>query len=118
MFDEASHYLRVTRASGLYKDDALDALRTLPLKQLWRNHLLGEAMIQAGDIDVFTSLLVHPAGNPHCASARLGYQAMLRAGGFVAVTYEEHLARCAALAGDNVAAGGWLRYLQQRYLLP
>lgn len=46
MSQDDSPYLRVNRESGAYVDGAVEKLRTPKLKQLWRNQLLGEAMLQ------------------------------------------------------------------------
>lgn len=123
MFDDASLYVVVTRASGMYVDHALAALRTRRLKQVWRNHLLGAAMVQRGLVHEFTSVLMFPADNTHYMSAARAYRELLRPGAsarFVAVTFEEHFERCQALcadAPDAESATEWIDYLKRRYIV-
>ena len=122
MFDQSSLYHQVHRRSKLYVDGALEPLRTPELKQLWRNQLLGEAMLAraALGIDVFTSVLVYPEGNDHYDTAGRDHAALLAPSErtpFVTVTLEAMIAECRALAGDDVRARAWLDYLGRRYLV-
>ena len=75
--DPESSYWTITRASGAFIDPAHPDLGTDTLRQFWRNHLLGLAMERNGDVDEFHSLIVYPAGNPHCAEAIPRYRALL-----------------------------------------
>ncbi len=122
MFDEGSLYHQVHRRSKLYVDGALEPLRTPELKQLWRNQLLGEAMLARADlgIDVFTSVLVYPEGNVHYERAGRDHAALFGPSGrtaFVAMTLESMIAECRAAAGDDAGARAWLDYLDRRYLV-
>jgi hypothetical protein len=118
-FAEDSAYLRVHDTAQLYVDDALVHLRTKRLKQLWRNHLLGEAiLLHDPHVERFTSVLMYPAGNVHYAAAAPEYQALLRPerqGSFAAVTFEQFVAQARRLAKSE-ESGRWLNYLQRRYL--
>lgn len=120
MFERGSRYLRAHEASGLYVADSLEHLRTRRLKQLWRNQLLGEAMLQQGELSHFTSVLLYPEGNRHFAEAAAAYEGLLAMDGrhtpFRAVTFERFIARCrehARSEDDRV----WADYLAERYLV-
>lgn len=122
MFDEGSLYQQIHRRSKLYVDGALSPLRTPALKQLWRNQLLGEAMLARADlgIDLFTSVLVYPEGNVHYAKAARDHTGLIVPSGrtpFVPVTLEAMLAECRAAAGDDDRARAWLDYLERRYVV-
>lgn len=122
MFDESSLYHRVHRRSELYVDDAVGGLRTRRLKQLWRNQLLGETLLQKPSVglDAFTSVLIYPQGNVHYAKAAREYAGLLvpsRRRPFVDTTFEELIETCQRLGGSDAAVQRWLAYLTARYLI-
>ena len=57
---------------------AFDALRTNPLQQLWREHLLAQSMIANGLYDEGYLVTIAPALNHHVQDAAEAYQAQLR----------------------------------------
>lgn len=122
MFDTGSRYHVVHQAAQLYARDSLQQLRTPRLKQLWRNQLLGESLLQqrALNLSHFTSLLIHPAGNAHFSSAVREYQQLLvaRPGRvpFRALTYEVFIEQCRRHA-TSAQDLSWLDYLTQRYIV-
>lgn len=120
MFDESSPYHRVHRSAGIYANDALPTLATKRFKQLWRNQLLGEAMLQHRSKPVarFTSVVLYPSANEHFATATPEYTQLLKPdarNSFVAVTYESFIETCRAL-NSGAAAAQWLDYLEARYI--
>jgi hypothetical protein len=97
-------------------------LRTRRLKQLWRNQLLGEAMLQSAKsgFEHFTSVLLYPNGNAHFAEVTHEYEKLLAdartSAAFRGVTFEDFIATCrdyARTAEDR----GWVDYLACRYLV-
>ena len=54
------HYNELSEASGLFLDPAEAALRTNPLQQLWREHLLAQSMIDNGHYDEGYFVMVAP----------------------------------------------------------
>jgi hypothetical protein len=122
MFSSASRYLAVHQASGLYKADSLERLRTPLFKQFWRNHLLGEAMLQRGSQGLarFTSVLLYPAGNKHFDAAARQYGDLLlpdrKPGAFRAMTYEAFIAYCRSCTKTPQHLA-WTDYLTQRYIV-
>jgi hypothetical protein len=122
MFDDRSKYLLVHEASGIYGAGSLEFLRTRRLKQLWRNQLLGEAMLQSATSGFkhFTSVLLYPNGNAHFAEVTHEYEKLLAdartSAAFRGVTFEDFIAACrdyARTAEDR----GWVDYLACRYLV-
>jgi hypothetical protein len=72
------HYSELSDASGLYVDPAAATLRTNPLQQLWREHLLAQSMIGNGLYDEGYLVVIAPALNYHVQDAAEAYQAQLR----------------------------------------
>jgi hypothetical protein len=68
----------VTRPSGLFTEPAAAALRTNPLQQFWREHLLAQSMIDHGLYDEGCLVTIAPALNYHVQAAAEAYQAQLR----------------------------------------
>lgn len=119
MADPMSAYHQVHRASEVYRDGALSGLVTRRLKQLWRNQLLGEAMLQRGTVARFTSMLLYPAANQHFAEVVHDYAELLdptRRDRFTAVPYETFITSARRLCSDADAAA-WLDYLEKRYIV-
>jgi hypothetical protein len=122
LLDDGSLYNQVHRKSGIYVDGAQSALCTKRLKQVWRNQLLGEAMLQhpKKTLARFTSMLLYPGGNRHFAEVASEYQQLLRpdvpATHFVALTYETFIAFFRA-QDLSPKVSGWLDYLDRRYIV-
>jgi hypothetical protein len=68
----------LSQASGLFTDPAAAALRTNPLQQLWREHLLAQSMIDHGLYDEGYLVVIAPALNDHVQDAAEAYHAQLR----------------------------------------
>jgi hypothetical protein len=71
-------YDELSEASGLFTDPAATALRTNPLQQLWREHLLAQSMIDHGLYDEGYLVVIAPDLNYHFQDATEAYQAQLR----------------------------------------
>jgi hypothetical protein len=71
-------YNELSDASGLFSDPAAAALRTNPLQQLWREHLLAQRMIDAGLFDEGYFVTIAPGLNYHVQDAAEAYHAHLR----------------------------------------
>ena len=92
--------------------------------QLWRNHILGLAMLQQGMTDYFDSLTLYPSGNDHFHSfdGHVGviesYEELMTDKGkdtFHAITYEDFfnvLKEHYSSSRNRV----WLDYLETRYI--
>src|ERR1700730_9817617 len=71
-------HAELSGASGLFTDPAAAALRTNPLQQFWREHLLAQSMIDNGLYDEGYFVTIAPALNYHVQNAAEAYQAQLR----------------------------------------
>jgi hypothetical protein len=71
-------HAELSDASNLYVDPAAAALRTNPLQQLWREHLLAQSMIDNGLCDEGYFVTIAPALNHHVQDAAEAYQTHLR----------------------------------------
>ena len=70
-------HAELSDASGLFTEPAAAALRTNPLQQLWREHLLAQSMIDQGLYDEGHLIVIAPALNYHVQDAAESYQAHL-----------------------------------------
>ncbi|MBA3727102.1 MAG: hypothetical protein H0W86_11825 [Armatimonadetes bacterium] len=71
-------HAELSDASGLFTEPAAAALRTNPLQQLWREHLLAQSMIDNGLYDEGYLVVIAPSLNYHVQDAAEAYQAQLR----------------------------------------
>lgn len=113
--DRTSTYWVTTRESRLFVKGGCDELAKDDLRQIWRNHLLGLAMVRHRDITKFISVTLYPAGNKHFSSALMKYQNQLKAAAKGCVhgcTFEQYI-EC--LRGDSEIET-WKKYLVTRYL--
>ncbi|MBZ0266232.1 hypothetical protein K8I28_16360 [bacterium] len=116
---EDSLYHLTTRNSGLYLDDAIPELRTKCLKQLWRNHLLGEKARQIDLISHFTYMHLYPDQNDYQKQACKVYQQQLTDIGkekFAPITYEEFISLGKKTLNYDKQNISWLEYLDHRYI--
>jgi hypothetical protein len=92
--------------------------------QLWRNHILGLAMLQQGKAVFFDSLTLYPSGNIHFHSSEShigvieAYEEKLTDKGketFHAITYEDffNILKKHYKSDRNKS---WLNYLETRYI--
>jgi hypothetical protein len=73
-----SRHAELSAASGLFTDSAAAALRTNPLQQFWREHLLAHSMIANGLYDEGYLVTIAPALNYRVQDAAEAYQTHLR----------------------------------------
>jgi len=114
--DLESTYWATTRESGLFAADGDHGLAHDDLRQIWRNHILGLAMVQRGDIAKFVSVILYPAGNEHFTMALHDYKGHLVEGARASVrgcTFEDFVA---CLEGD-AEVDALREYLAERYLV-
>jgi hypothetical protein len=71
-------HAELSEASGLFTDPAAAALRTNPLQQFWREHLLAQSMIDHGLYDEGHLVTIAPALNYHVHDAAEAYLLHLR----------------------------------------
>jgi len=113
--DQKSTYWVTTRESGLFVRGGCGELAEDDLRQIWRNHLLGLAMLRHKDIRKFVSVTLYPAGNQHFTHALKKYQSHLEVTAQACVrgcTFEQHIN---SLRGDSEIEA-WKKYLKAKYL--
>ena len=124
MQDSQSAYSVTTRNSGCFINSDPMQFNNPDFIQLWRNHILGLAMLQQGKADYFDSLTLYPSGNHHFHSSgsHMGtiaaYEELLTDKGkstFHGITYEcfFNILREHYQSARNIS---WLDYLETRYL--
>lgn len=67
-------YESVSTRSGVFKDPEHPALRSAPIQQLWREHMLSQTMLDNGLYDTGLFLVVYPAKNEDCSAAVASYK--------------------------------------------
>ena len=124
MQNSQSAYSVTTRDSGCFINNDPMQFNNPDFIQLWRNHILGLAMLQQGKTDYFDSLTLYPAGNLHFHSSGshtgtiTAYEELLTDKGretFHGITYEAFLniLRKHYKSPRNLS---WLHYLETRYV--
>lgn len=101
--------------SGLFIEPQKPALRTNPCQQLFREHLLAQAMLMRGDYDEGRFVVIAPRLNNLVATAVASYQAELRPAGedqvgFASITLEDTVVALAMAGEEEYAARLYRRY--------
>ncbi len=114
--DKGSRYWEVTRVSGQFLNQDNELLGHDDMRQIWRNHLLGLAMCQRGEISEFTSIILYPEGNEHFGVVIPKYQHLLKEayrGQVRGCTFEKYIE--SITGGEEILK--WKGYLSERYLV-
>ena len=119
MADSDHPYTTVTKACGYFLDPKPENFKSDHLRQIWRNHILGASMVQAGELDVFHCIHLYPKRNAHFDEFAIPrYIEHLTEKGkksFIGLTYENLF----LLMGKYFTPPqetDWIEYLKQRYL--
>lgn len=124
MEQEDSLYATKTRQCGLYTNEICNhhLSETLLCKddyrQIWRNHLLGAAMVMNGQIDRFHSITLYPNGNTHFRKVLPEYEKSLSEYGkstFGCITIEKLILLISKHFEMNEKNKQWVDYLNTRY---
>jgi hypothetical protein len=84
-----SRYDQIAEQMGCFRCECLGRLKSQPLQQIWRDHLLAGSLLGNGDFGDGFFVFLYPRDNPHCAQAVSGYQdCLLDRDTFVAWTLE------------------------------
>lgn len=72
-------YNRISNQEGLFVPNVTNQLKSDRLRQIWRNHLLGESMLIHPKLNFkhFISIILYPAGNSHFIEVIPEYQSCL-----------------------------------------
>lgn len=111
----ASHkprYDEVADQMACFNPASRQRLRSQPLQQIWRDHLLAGSLLLAGDFDRGSFVFLYPSRNERCRAAVASYaEALTEANTFQTWTLE---AVVEALKAATVAR--WVHALEGRYL--
>jgi hypothetical protein len=112
--------LNVTKKCKLYKEQHhLDLIKD-DYRQIWRNHILGESILQTDKdkFNHFTSLTLFPRDNSHFMTTSKDYIDLLNNNDnkFIALTYEDFFALLNKHCPDSNYKK-WLDYLKERYIV-
>ena len=118
--DNPDHqYFKVSKASGYFLNPDPKIFKGNHLRQIWRNHILGAAMINDGDLDIFHHIHLYPQGNTHFDKEAIPeYTKLLTEKGkksFIGLTYE-NLFRLMGKYFTSSQETAWVGYLKRRYL--
>lgn len=107
-----NRYEEVAAEAGCFLEHRLSALRSQPLQQIWRDHLLACSVLLHGDYDEGAFVFLYPVQNMHCRDAIADYRECLAGQDtFVAWTLED-----AWKAGSSCLGGEWGKLFFERYL--
>lgn len=111
-----SLYWETARASGVFKNPDNEIFGKDDFRQVWRNHLLGLKMIQAGEVDEFFSITLFPDGNQHFHHVIPEYKSLLTDEAnpyLIGCTFEEFIS---AIQGSP-EFDEWKNWLNKRYIV-
>ena len=112
-----SPYWKISKASGAFIDPTEPKLGSDPLRQIWRNHLLGLSILAQGQIADFTSITLFPNGNEHFHKVIPEYRSLLtdfQRKNVFGVTFEKFI----KAIGGSPEFNEWKAYLAERYIVP
>jgi len=111
-----SSYWRIARGAGCFINADDPVFGSDLLRQIWRNHLLGLAMVQQGDIDEFYSITLFPDGNTHFHKELPRYRSLLsdqERERVFGCTFEKFISSIDG-SSDFLA---WKEWLKRRYIV-
>lgn len=116
-----STYLQISAHQDIFYPGVITQLRTDRLRQVWRNHLLGESMLLHPKLDFkhFISVILYPSGNIHFKEVIPEYKAYLtptQQNKLQGVTFESFFDALTEFNTNNEFED-WISYLQARYLV-
>jgi hypothetical protein len=119
--NKQSKYNLLTNKINLYKSDSYELLKADHFRQMWRNQLLGESIIDktGSQYKHFTSLLIYPEKNTHFVDVSIAYSKFLlkqKEKKYIDITYEEFIETIENSTKDSKYLN-WANYLKDRYLI-
>lgn len=111
-----SPYWKVATKSNYFIDPSNQIVTSDPLRQIWRNHLLGLSMLLNSDIDDFYSVTLFPNGNQHFHDHIPRYTSLLKdekKHHVIGCTFEKFI----SAIGGTPDFERWKEWLEKRYLV-
>ena len=119
--NKQSKYNLLTNKINLYKSNCYEELKTDHFRQMWRNQLLGESMLDktGSENKHFTSLLIYPEKNTHFVDVSIAYGKLMlqqKEIKFIDITYEKFIETIEKSTKDTKYLN-WAKYLKDRYII-
>lgn len=105
-------YEEIAEMMGCFKIEKMDDLKSPPLQQIWRDHLLTGILKKEGNFDEGTFAFLYPRDNPHCEAAILDYRECLAESDSFQVWIMEDLIDVI----QNHTQEDWVERFSDRYL--
>ena len=107
-----SRYDEVAQTMGCFKPEALPVLKTQPLQQIWRDHMLAGIHLDQDHFDDGFFVFLYPRDNTHCSTATEAYSKCLsNEDSFAAWTLQDVAAAIKGKTEDS-----WIDRFIDRYL--
>ncbi len=110
--DHRPRYDEVAREMDCFAPDDIPTVKQAPLQQIWRDHLLAGAMLEADDFADGFFVFLYPERNEYCTEAVADYRACLSDSHTFATWTLEDVHDSLAAASD----APWLDRFHDRYL--
>lgn len=75
--EHQTRYDEIAEMMGCFILEKMDDLKSPPLQQIWRDHLLSGILKKEDNFDEGTVVFLYPRDNPHCEDAILDYRECL-----------------------------------------
>lgn len=75
--DNRPRYEEISEMMGIFITEKMDDLKSPPLQQIWRDHLLSGILKKEDNFDEGTFVFLYPRDNHHCENAILDYRECL-----------------------------------------
>lgn len=114
--DRNSIYWKLTNNSNHFIESTIEELATDKMRQIWRNHMLGLAMVKRNEIVKFHTITIYPSGNSHFIKAMSRYSDLLKEEHkqtAFGCTFEQFID---SISGDEEIIK-WKEYLNNRYIV-
>lgn len=116
-----SLYIQISKNQNLFFSGAQSLLKSDKLRQIWRNHILGESMLihPSFNFKHFISVILYPEGNNHFVEVIPEYQSLLlpnQKHKLQGITFESYF-DALTTSNSDVAFKKWIKYLQSRYII-
>ncbi len=105
-------YEELAENSGWFRPDCIAKLREKPLQQVWRDHLIAASLLQAGDFQSGTFIMLYPSLNTACADVVAAYRSCLADDS----TFDAWTIDDAVEALRDSSGGSWVDTFHDRYL--
>jgi hypothetical protein len=108
-------YEEIARKCGVFNMEKLDELKSKPIQQIWRDHLLALSMLSVNKEYQFGDFIyLYPQGNTNCQNGIDKYQSIFNQhleNHFIPLTIEEFVNSLKMISTRN-----WVKDFEDRYL--